>query len=157
MKLFRSRIIMIDSEELVSKIVETAHKFKKVNKCLYVDWIAAELKIPKLTLTDFLLTQSHIFSLRIGDKSEKLILKVNETNIPFIFEKEYEIENGNYTIIPLMYNPKMPGNLICLIKKNPKLTKGNFDTGYSYNVCEVLSENFILSINEEEGEKNGKT
>jgi hypothetical protein len=92
-KLFTVKKIDINSDELIKRLTSLIKKYKRNNICLYVNWLAVDLGLPKVTLTSFLLDNKDTFLLNVGSKSKQLILKgIVEKNRSSLRE-EYEQEN----------------------------------------------------------------
>lgn len=82
--LFRIKHVEINKEKLIERLQILIRKYKRKNICLYVNWLASELGIPKIALTSFLLDNQDVFVLKVGEKSKQLILKevVKEEGLP---------------------------------------------------------------------------
>ena len=74
-KLFTIKECTVTDKKLVAKIIGIMAIYKRNNKCVYADWLAKDLGIPKVAFSLFIMQNIHIFNVDVGTKSDKLIIQ----------------------------------------------------------------------------------
>jgi len=128
----------IDTIKLINKLKKIVTLYKKKGKCLYVNWLASDLGLPKTTFTAFLIENSHIFKTKVGHKSNRLILEdINKDSIT-IGDLYYSEEN-EFFAVPLCYD-SINDLFVCYIEYK------NGDTR-SLSLYEGLDCSYISCLN----------
>lgn len=129
---YRIKYYEISSRALIKKLKHITDIYRSKNKCLYVNWLASDLGLPKTVFTAFLLENSHIFSVELGPRSSRLILKdIEEEDI--IFNDIYYSRVFKTFAIPVGYN-KDNDEFVCRLEPSSDNVVTNYYDGLTRDI-----------------------